>query len=308
MKLKTSKTPKAVLALGSALLLILSPAFGGEPGGKKIKIVTTVYPIMEFARAVAGGRGEASLLLPPGSEVHTWQPRAGDVLKLASCDLFIHIGLRLEPWVGDILRGLGRPRFRILELGRGLESEAQKTDTGRDGHDPHIWLDFGMDLDLVDRIGDALAEIDPSGAALFAENARGYKAKIEDLDRLFRESLASCRQRTVILAGHAAFGRLLARYGFEQVSLYGLSPDAEPTPARMVEIVRLAKARNIRVVFSEVGEPAKLAAALCREIGARTLPLNPGHNPSLEDLGRGRGFIDIMKDNLKSLLDGCQDR
>ncbi len=270
--------------------------------------MTTVFPLLEFARAVAGDRGEASLLIPAGAEVHTWQPRAGDVLKLSSCDLFIYVGLHLEPWVDDVLGGLGRPRFRVLEIGRGLTPKTENADSGPAIEDPHIWLDFGLDLELIDRIRDVLTDMDPASASLFQENARAAKAGLEDLDRLYRRSLASCRQRTVILAGHAAFGRLLARYGFEQVSLYGFSPDAEPTPARMAEIVRLARTKNIGVVFREVGEPAKLAGALCREIGARMLLLNPGHNPSPADLRQGRGFLDIMKDNLRSLLDGCQDR
>lgn len=302
---KTLNVMAVGVARGIALLLVVMPALGAATGPKRIRIVTTVYPIMEFARAVAGDRGEASLLLPPGSEVHTWQPRAGDVLRLSSCDLFIYVGLRLEPWVDDILRGLGHPSFRILEIGAGLPLA---TNLLVDPDDPHIWLDFGLDLDIVDRIRDVLADFEPSSASAFQENARDYKIKLEDLDRRFRTSLASCRQRTVILAGHAAFGRLLARYGLEQIPLYGLSPDAEPTPARMAEIVRVAKEKTIRVVFNESGEPAKLADALCREIGARTLPLHPGHNPSLKDLAGGRGFIDIMNDNLKSLLDGCQDR
>jgi zinc transport system substrate-binding protein len=280
----------------------------GRSAVPKIRIVTTIYPVFEFARSIAGDRGEASLLLPPGAEVHTWQPRAGDVLRLASCDLFIYVGLHLEPWVGDLLRGLNRPRLRALEVGRDLESEEIAPGSGSGAEDPHVWLDFGLDLRIADRIRDALAGIDPAGTALFETNAEALKARLRDLDRLYRDGLARCRQRTVILAGHAAFGRLLARYGFEQVALYGFSPDAEPTPARIAEIVRLAKSKGIRVVFTEVGEPAKLAAALCREIGARTLPLNSCHNPPAESLGPGHGFFEIMKENLESLIDGCQGR
>jgi zinc transport system substrate-binding protein len=304
MKLASLSTTRAAaaIALGAALL----PAPGASADRPKIRIVTTVYPLVEFARAVAGDRGEASLLLPPGAEVHTWQPRPGDVLGLSGCDLFIRVGLGLEPWLDDLLKGLGSSSVvRILEVGRGL---APAADASGGAEDPHIWLDFGLDLELVGRIRDALSGIDPEAAPLFRSNAAAYAARLEELDRLFREGLASCRRKAVILAGHAAFGRLLARYGLEQVPLYGLSPDAEPSPARMAEIVRLARAKDIRVIYTEVGEPAKLARALCREIGARTLPLHPGHNPSAADLGAGRGFVEIMLDNLRSLQDGCRER
>lgn len=297
----TRKTAGAAAAVILAAVLVPSPASGAGPD--RIRVVTTIYPILEFARAVAGERGEAVLLLPPGAEVHTWQPRAGDVLKLSSCDLLIRVGLGLEPWLDDLLGGLDSDSFRVLDLGRRLAGEAGLP--GEDD-DPHIWLDFGLDLRIVDAIRRELSAIVPESAGLFRANAEAYAARLEDLDRRFREGLASCARKTVIIAGHAAFGRLLSRYGLEQVPLYGLSPDAEPTPSRLAEIVRLARARGIRVVYTEAGEPVKLAAVLCREIGARTLSLNAGHNPSSADLGPDRGFVELMVENLERLRNGCQ--
>jgi zinc transport system substrate-binding protein len=293
-------TWRAASALALSAALVPVAAAGAEKA--KIRIVATVYPFLEFAREVAGDRGEASLLIPPGSEVHTWQPRAGDVLKLSACDLFIHVGLGLEPWADGLLRGIAPASPRVLEMGRSLRSAPGAAGTAGD---PHLWLDFGLDLELLERIGEALSEMEPASAPLFKANAAAYASRLEDLDRRFREGLASCRARTVVLAGHAAFGRLFARYGLEQVPLYGTSPDAEPSPARMTEVVKLIRAKGIRVVYTEVGEPAKLADALRREVGARTLPLHPGHNPSASDLAAGRGFIEIMLDNLRSLRDGC---
>ncbi|MBN2207054.1 MAG: zinc ABC transporter substrate-binding protein [Candidatus Aminicenantes bacterium] len=266
--------------------------------------MTTVYPLLEFVQAVAGDRGEARLLLPPGAGVHTWQPRAGDILKLTSSDLIVRVGLGLEPWLDGILRGLRPASFRVLDIGRGLPPEK---DGSASAHDPHVWLDFGLDLLIIEAMREALTEIEPESAAYFRTNADAYAFRLEDLDRRFQEGLASCRQRPVIVGGHAAFGRLLARYGLQQVPLYGLSPDAEPTPSRLAEIVRLARARGIRTVYMEAGEPARLADALCREIGARRLLLNAGHNPSPEDLGAGRGFIELMIDNLESLRNGCRE-
>src|SRR5512136_1054504 len=113
MKMKRLRRPAARISAAFALcaaVLTLPAAAAERP---KIRIVTTVYPLTEFARAVAGDRGEARLLLPPGAEVHTWQPRAGDVLGLSGCDLFIKVGLGLEPWLDGLLKGLTPASLRV---------------------------------------------------------------------------------------------------------------------------------------------------------------------------------------------------
>ncbi|HSA95575.1 MAG TPA: metal ABC transporter substrate-binding protein, partial [Acidobacteriota bacterium] len=86
-------------------------ALGAAPVPAKIRIVATVFPLREFAAAVAGERGEASLLLPPGAGVHTWQPRPGDIARLSAADLLIYIGSGLEPWLPGLLKAF--PAGRI---------------------------------------------------------------------------------------------------------------------------------------------------------------------------------------------------
>src|SRR5512136_2429593 len=74
-------------------ILLAAGALGATPApGAKIRILSTVFPLREFAAAVAGDRAEVSLLLPPGAGVHTWQPRPSDIARLSECDLLLFIG------------------------------------------------------------------------------------------------------------------------------------------------------------------------------------------------------------------------
>jgi zinc transport system substrate-binding protein len=280
---------------------------------EKIKIVATVFPLMEFAGAVAGERGEARLLLPPGAEAHSWQPRPSDIIRLSSARLFIFIGLNMEPWLKDFLKSVKNPRLKVLEAGQGislLESEAQDAhhEHGQMIPDPHVWLDFEHDQAVVDRIAEILSEIEPENSSIFKKNALAYKDKLRSLDQKFREGLRNCLQRTFIIGGHSAFGYLARRYDLHQVSLYGLNPDSGPTPKMLAEVVDMARKLEIKVIFYEIEIGNKLAKALAEEVGARLLVLNPGANLTKAELKSGKTFFDIMEKNLENLKNGLACR
>lgn len=277
---------------------------------RQLRILATVLPLREFAAAVAGDRGEARLLLPAGAGVHNWQPRPGDVARLAECDLLVFIGSGLEPWLPGLLKALppGRPRtleaaadLAALELG---DERGGEHDHGHEALDPHVWLDFGIDEAIVDRIAAELGRLDPPGEGEYAANAARLKARLRGLDERYRAALAGCEHRDLVLAGHGAFGYLARRYGLVQRPLYGLSPDSQPRPQDLMAAVDFCRESGVRTVFFENSVPADLSRTLAREIGGRVLTLHAGHNLTREQMDRGVGFFELMEENLASLRAG----
>lgn len=297
-------------AVARLLLIALVTAAAWADGPSKVRILATVFPLREFAAEVAGARGEASLLLPPGAGVHTWQPRPGDIARLADCDLLLFIGAGLEPWLPDLLGAFPKGRIRTLEAAGGLAVPGpdQDEEAGREHDhgalDPHVWLDFELDVRIVERIAGELTRIDPAGGPEFAANAARLAGRLRRLDADFRDGLAACRGRDLVLAGHGAFGYLARRYGLVQTALYGLSPDAQPKPRDLMRAVDDCRAKGIRTVFFENSVPPDLARTLAREIGGRVLVLHAGHNLTREQQDRGTGFFDLMRQDLAALKDG----
>jgi zinc transport system substrate-binding protein len=289
-----------ILGFCSSSFLRESVAAAQKP---RIKIIASIFPLMEFAGEVAAERGEVSLLLPPGAGVHTWQPRASDIMRLAAADLFIYVGAGLEPWIPDLLKSISPQKFKILAVADFLPLE-EKKESGQEEDDPHVWLDFGLDRMIVSRVAETLSEIDPAGASLFRRNAATYNEKLRKLDEHFSQSLGQCRHRTFLLAGHAAFGYLARRYHLVQLSLYGLSPDAEPTPRRLLDTIVWARGHTIKTVYMEANTSDRMAKVLAREIQAGILVLNPGANLNKKEWDSGLTFFDIMEENLKNLKKG----
>ncbi len=291
-------------------ILLAAAVCGASPAPARLRVLASILPLEEFAAEVAGDRGEVSLLLPPGAGVHTWQPRPGDIMKLASADLFISVGANLEPWLAGVVAAIPKGKVRVLEVSKGLTLMPAPKESGEEAShdhgalDPHVWLDFGLDERIVDGIASTLAELDPAGKALFQANAAALKEQLRRLDEEFRRGLAGCAGREFILAGHDAFGYLARRYGLVQRSLYGLSPDSQPKPQDVMAVVDEARRTGVKTIFTESSVPRGLADTLARETGARVLSLSAAHNLTREELKRGLGFFDIMREDLKSLREG----
>ena len=277
---------------------------------EKINILTSIFPLYEFAQAVCGEREEVEILLPPGAEIHSWKPKPSDIIKIAHADLFIVVGSVLEPWLEDILKSVKNPKLHILEASLGFKWEEEEHLPGdhsprdHEAGDPHIWLDFDYDIQIIEQISSILTQIDPSNADLYRSNARNINLKLRNLDNLYKEELSSCTLRTFILAGHSAFGYIAQKYNLNQVAVYGLSPNSLPSPRKLVETIRIAKEKGVKAIYFEAMLSNEIARMIADEVGCQTLALNPGANLSREELHSGVSFFDIMEKNLENLKIG----
>ena len=286
--------------------------------GKQLIVVTSLFPLYDFARNIGQDKADVSLLLPPGLEAHSFEPRPGDMVRLNQASVFIYTNSAMEPWAQDVLKGVQNRNLKVVESGRGVammaghEEHAPGKKAGhrhghdQDGGDPHIWLDFSNAVKMVDHILAGFIEKDPLNRDFYQGNADAYKAKLNDLDRQFREGLSGCRKKTIVHGGHFALGYLAQRYRLEYAAVSGFSPDAEPTPAGMVRISKTLKANGLNHLFYEELLSPRIAESIARETGVSLLMLHGAHNVSKEEFGRGVSFMDLMQINLQNLKRGLQ--
>jgi zinc transport system substrate-binding protein len=298
------------------LLLLIIPLLsagcrkneGGAVGERKLRVVTTLFPIYDFARNVGGDRVEVKLLLPPGVEPHNFEPKPEDMAQLSRADLFIYTNPAMEPWAAGMLKGLDK-RLAVVDAGEGVKM-LPAPGHDHDGHDhatdPHIWLNPANARKMVENIRDGLIRADAAGAETYRKNGAAYLAKLEALDRAFREGLATCRQRTFLHGGHYAFGYLADAYGLKYVSAYALSPNAEPTPHRIMELVELMRKNHLDTIFYEELISPRMAETVAGETGATLVKLHGIHNITREELGSGASYLSLMEGNLRNLRRGLQ--
>ena len=303
------------LLLGSLLLPACSKSESAAPAATKLQIVTSLFPLYDFARQIGGDQVEVSLLLPPGVEAHSFDPKPADILRINRAGLFIYTNKAMEAWAVTIAASVDPRKVTIVDASVGARFlPARSHDEGdAPGHasrtiDPHLWLDFANAKTMVSNIAAAMATKDPAHRALYSANAAAYGDRLDRLDGEYRSTLADCQKRTLLQGGHFALGYLTARYGLEYHAAAAVNPEAEPTAATMATLVQQMRRQDLRYLFSEELVSPKLAETIASEAGGTVLLLSAAHNVSKGDLARGVTFIEIMERNLKNLQIGLQCR
>lgn len=297
----------------TVITLCLMVASPNKVAADRLTVVASVFPLFDFAQEVAGPDADVRLLLPPGVDPHSWEPKPSDIVEVSRADIFLYTGEEMEPWAASIVNAVKGKDIVIVQVmnSPGFESEdithteAGVSGAGEDhGEDPHFWLDPSLSERAAWMVGKTLSKNDPENSDSYTTRTLDYAGKLKELDRIFEEGLSNCKSRKLVTGGHAAFGHLARRYGLEQVSVYGLSPDAEPSPRHLAGIVSAVKDNKVRTVFSEELMNPRMAEVLSQETGAKVMTLNPGANLIADQWRRGVTFLDIMKQNLENLREG----
>lgn len=285
---------------------------------ENLKVVTTLFPLYDFIRQVGGDRVEVSLLLPPGVEPHSFEPRPRDIVRISQSDIFIYTGDFMEPWAKNLLRNTMNHELLVVDASRGIELISSKHDEDehenvkgkhkrkRDGgEDPHIWLDLLNAQTMVETITEAMIAKDTAGQEFYRLNSENYKTRLAAFDRKIKNVLETCKNKTVIFGGHLAFGYFAKRYGLNFRTPYkGIAPNAEPTSKDIITLIHIMDREGAKYVYFEELVDPKVARILSEATGAKLLLLNGAHNISRDDFRRGVTFLSLMEYNLKQLQKG----
>jgi len=293
MNKKIRITIAALLIVAIAVLLFFTTRQSPQVSQAKLKVTATYYPLEEFAKAVGGSKVTVTNITPAGSEPHEYEPTPKQLIAAGQSKLFIYNGAHLEPWANNFLKDY---KGVAIKASQGIALKTISSNT----KDPHFWLDPILAERVIDNILHTYIKIQPENAQYFRVQADHYKAQLRQLDSSYKSGLAYCQQNTIVTS-HAAFGYVATRYGFSVESIAGLSPEEEPSPAKLAQLSQLVKEKNIHYIFFESLVSPRLADTIARETGAQTTVFDPIEGVSREDQRKGRTYLTIQRDNLKAL-------
>lgn len=307
----------SALVCACTLSLSLLTGCGTQPadtaaGDGRLRVLTSFYPMYDFACKIGGDCIDVTNMVPSGTEPHDWEPSTNDLKSLEKADVFIYNGADMEPWADDLLVSRS-DTLRVVEASENVElrttdgehehaHEHEDADHHHGDFDPHVWLDPENAKIEMEAIRDALCAADPENSTVFQSNYEKYAAELDALDAEFREKLAPLPNRTIVVA-HEAFGYLCDAYGLTQVGIEGLSPDSEPDPGRMAEVIDFVREHSISTIFFEELVSPKVAEAIASETGAQAKMLSPLEGLSDEQAAAGADYFSVMHDNLAALME-----
>ena len=287
------------------LLLFFTGCSKSHQKHSNVSVVTTTYAIYDAAKYIGGKDVNVSMLIPPGREIHTFEPTPQDIIKLKKADLIFYNGAGLEPWSKRFDFGAkGVDLSRYVQL-RKFEEDHHDHHTLHSDYDPHYWLDFDNMKRVAEVIAQKLGEKEPAKKSLFAKRAKEYEHMLDDLDAAYKRGLGSCKKDTIFV-NHNAYGYLAARYGFGVHSLVGLSPDAEPDPKTVQKILEEIRKEGVEFIFYEPFENSAVLDSIAKDADAKTIPLQPLGNITAKEAAQHLGYKEIMLENLHKLSKGLE--
>ncbi|MBR3720856.1 MAG: zinc ABC transporter substrate-binding protein [Clostridia bacterium] len=315
------------VALTAIIINIKHPK--SKNNGEKIEVVATLFPQYDFAKQVGGDKVNVTLLLPPGTESHTYEPTPQDMVMIDQSNLFIYTGEEMEPWAENLISGM-KNNINVLDLSKSVElinveefEEEHENDEEHHHHeededdnehehshedehhhtyDPHIWLNPQYAVKMVRSIEQELGKIDPDNAEYYKTNADNYIRQIMDLDAEFEETVRNAQNPKLAFGGAFAYAYFVERYSLDFISAYETCGEsAEPSTVKVKEVIDYIKANRIPVVFYKEYTNGNIAKTISDATGAKMLVFNTVHNVSKDEIKSGASYVSIMRSNLENL-------
>ncbi|MBI5753777.1 zinc ABC transporter substrate-binding protein [Candidatus Peregrinibacteria bacterium] len=257
---------------------------------KPLNVTASFYPLAYLAQRIGGDLVQVNQITPGGVEPHDYEPTPQDLIAIQNSKVFIINGYGIDAWADKIIDDL--PGKGVLVV--------KATDKIENIIDSHVWLDPNYFKKEAEVVRDILIIADPANTAAYKLNTAGLTSDLTALDQEYRNGLAKCAIKEIITS-HDAFNYLAKEYGFTSLAIAGLSPDEEPSPKHLAELAYLAKKNNIKYIFFETLLSPKLSNTIAKEIGAKSLALNPIEGLNSEETAKSEDYLVLMQQNLKNL-------
>ena len=276
-------------------------------------IVCTIFPAYDFARQLAGDTAQVRLLLPPGSESHSYEPSPRDIIDIQQADLFLYAGGESDHWVEEILASMGEnaPRtFRLTdcvtllaeETSASMEQEAHEHGQEEAEMDEHVWTSPKNAMLIVQQLCATLCDIAPQNTQAYEGALSTYLAGLKELDAAFEETVANGKRDLIVFGDRFPFRYFAHDYHLRYDAAFpGCSEDSEPSVRTVISLVDTIRAEQIPVIFYIEFSSRKTADVLAEETGAKELLFHSCHNVSAEELDAGATYLSLMWNNVAAL-------
>ena len=285
----------------------------------EISVVASFYPLAYVTEAIVQDLASVSTIASGSSEPHDFELSPSDVAKIVSSDFAIYIPEFMPSFdaalndlaseqIIDATNGItllesdhdehGHEEDDDDEHGEEEHGHEEDDDHAHENGDPHVWLNPLNMVIVAKQIAATLTRAYPELAVELNSNLANFETQMIELDNSYKTALAECEIKT-LLVSHEAFGYLVDQYGFTQLGISGISPEAEPSPARLAEVAKVAREISATTIYHETIVDPSVANALAEEVSIVSAVLDPIESkPEMGD------YLYAMEQNLEALVQG----
>ncbi len=289
-----------------------------------IKIVTTIFPEYDWVRAILGDNPsgmDLKVLADKGTDLHSYQPTAEDIMDMSTCDVLIYVGGESDGYIDDALRtrvNENQIELNLLEvLGESAKEEESKegmeAEEGEEEgeeeegpeYDEHIWLSLRNASALCDSICDALSKVDPANEDYYRSNLEAYKEKLAELDGEYEDVIGKAENKTLVFGDRYPFRYMFDDYGLDYFAAFsGCSAETEASFETVTFLAKKVDELGLDCVMTIEKSDGKIAHAIIDNTESKDqkiIELNSLQSVVGDDIENGMTYLDIMTENLNVL-------
>lgn len=333
---------KKIIAAATALLVAAGMLAGCGASekptaqGDKLKIVTTIFPEYDWTREILGDqseRAEVTMLLDNGVDLHSYQPTADDLIKIAECDLFIYVGGESDGWVESALASTSNPDRAVInlidtlgdsvkleEVVEGMqetehdheegEEHAHDADEQEAETDEHVWLSLRNAQAVCQKIAEKLGEIDPEHEQTYTQNALAYIDQLVALDAKYQAAVDAANKKTLVFGDRFPFRYLTEDYGLNYYAAFvGCSAETEASFETIRFLAEKTDALGLSHVLTIENPNHKIAETVVANTSGKNqqvLSMDSMQSVTSKDVAAGATYLSIMEHNLDVLTQALQ--
>jgi ABC-type metal ion transport system, periplasmic component/surface adhesin len=293
----------------------------------KLNIVATTFPLYDWTREILGENAEGvelTLLLDSKVDLHNYQPSVDDIVKIASCDLFIYVGGESDAWVNDVLKNVENKDLVVIKLIEVLKNatgtDARDLDHKHDGHDDHlhensedhshdydehVWLSLKNARIFSTAIAETLCSLDPGNAEVYQENLVAYVDRIEMLDQKYRNLVDAGETKALVFGDRFPFSHLAEDYRLTCYAAFeGCSAESEAGFETIIFLAGKIDSLALEYIIVTESSDQALAKTIRDNTQAKNqeiIVMDSMQSMTSSDLSKGTTYLSVMEDNLETL-------
>ena len=312
--------------ISSALLIILCASFLTGCTRREatiaidgaLNIVVTSFPTYDLARAITGDSANLTMLVNPGTEIHSYDPTPQDIINIRNSDVFIYVGGHGDSWVKTILEPVDVSDKLIVCLTDILPYDLEEVfghqhhmEDGGHAHDEdemldeHIWTSPMITMDLLGILADLLSEKDPENKDIYLTNSKEYIGEIAMIDEEIKDIVANAKRTKLIIGDRFPFYYFTKQYELTYYSAFpNCHTDADCSPAVIASLINTVINEKIPYIYYVELSNQNIARTLSEETGAELLMLHSCQNITKAEFEANETYVSLMKKNVENLRRG----
>ncbi len=274
------------------------------------QIITTVFASYDFARQIVGDLADVSMLVPPGSETHSYEPTPQDIISLEDCNIFIYAGGESDAWVDNLLTSINNDKMIVIKMidcvntvDEDIAVLADPSTAEEEGElDEHVWTSLNNAAIITQTISDEICAIDEENHDQYERNTAAFCGELTKLNNEIKGIVDSGSKKFLVFGDRFPFRYFADDYGLEcKAAFPGCSTATEASAKTVAALVDVVRQESVPVVLYRELSDHKIADSIANETGTQALELHSCHNITKSDFDSGATYLSIMKKNADTL-------